>query len=264
MDLEPVVRLSKDLAAAARTLSRDEARFLVDAYYAMQRNRIRAGGQSRALEETKEPHDVLSWLEQQSEALENQVKRALGKYAESDRLGEWALSVQGIGPVITAGLLAHIDIGRAPTVGHIWRFAGLDPTQRWEKGAKRPWNASLKVLCWKIGDSFVKVSKKPDATYGRIYRERKEYEIKRNESGELAQQAKEMLERKKFRRETGARESYESGRLPPGHIDARARRYAVKLFLAHYHEVGYTLMYNKAPPLPYPIAHLGHVHKIEP
>lgn len=264
MELEPIQRLTKDLAAAARTLSRDEARFLVDAYYSMQENRIRADGQVRALLESGEPHDVLKWLGQQSETLEGQVRRALARYAESDKLGEWALSVKGIGPVITAGLLAHIDIAKAPTVGHIWRFAGLDPTTTWEKGHKRPWNAALKTLCWKIGESFVKVCHDEGAVYGRIYRERKEYELRRNDAGELADQAKAMLERKKFGKDTQARGHYEAGHLPPAHIHARAKRYAVKLFLAHYHEVGYTLMYNKAPPLPYPIAHLGHVHKIEP
>jgi hypothetical protein len=44
-------------------------------------------------------------------------------------------------------LLARIDIVKAPTAGHIWRYAGLDPTVRWNKGEKRPWNAGLKVLC---------------------------------------------------------------------------------------------------------------------
>ena len=251
------------MASAAKTLSKDEARFLVDAYYAMQRNRIREDGQVRALTNTHEPHAVLNWLAGQSEQLENQVKRALAKYAESDKLGEWALGIKGIGPVLTAGLLANIDIGKAPTVGHIWRFAGLDPTQRWEKGVKRPWNGALKTLCWKIGESFVKVSGDDEAFYGRIYKERKEYEQRRNDLGELRNQAAEMLERKKFGKDTEARKHYEAGHLPPAHIHARAKRYAVKLFLAHYHEVGYRLMFNRAPPLPYPIAHLGHVHKVE-
>src|SRR5581483_161544 len=33
----------------------------------------------------------------------------------------------------------HIDIEKAPTAGHIWRFAGLDPTLRWlgREGAKQ-------------------------------------------------------------------------------------------------------------------------------
>jgi hypothetical protein len=260
--LEPIARLTKDLANAARTLSAGEARFLVDAYYAMQENRIRTHAQVRALTESNEPHDVLAWLAAQDEALEGQIKRALGKYAESKPVGEWALSVKGIGPVITAGLLAHIDITKAPTVGHIWRFAGLDPTVTWDKGQKRPWNASLKTLCWKIGESFVKVCNAEDAFYGHVYAQRKELETRRNEAGEYAEQAKAMLAKKKFRNETDAKKHYEAGRLPPAHIHARAKRYAVKLFLAHYHEVAYKDHYKTEPPLPYAIAHLGHAHKI--
>ena len=166
--------------------------------------------------------------------------------------------------MLSAGLLAHIDITRAPTVGHIWSFAGLDPTKTWEKGQKRPWNSSLKTLCWKIGQSFMKFSNQEECFYGHLYRERKAREIARNEAGELAEQAKQMLERRNFRKDTIARKFYEEGKLPPAHIDARARRYAVKLFLAHWHEVAYVAHYHQPPPLPYPIAHLGHAHVIRP
>jgi hypothetical protein len=47
-------------------------------------------------------------------------------------------------------------------------------------------------------------------------------------------------------------------------LHARAKRYAVKLFLAHLHEVWYREHYKTAPPIPYPIAHLGHAHYIAP
>lgn len=262
MQLEPIQRLTKDLRSAAVTLSPHEARFLVDAYYMMQENRIRAAAQIRALNESGEPHDVLKWLFVQDQSLETQIKGALGRYAESQPLGAWALSIIGIGPVITAGLLAHIDISKAPTVGHIWRFAGLDPTLKWEKKTKRPWNASLKTLCWKIGESFVKVSGKEESFYGQVYAQRKVQETERNERGDFAEQAKQSLEVKKYGKETEARKHYEAGRLPPAHIHARAKRYAVKLFLAHYHEVGYVLLHGEKPPLPYPVAHLNHAHVV--
>ncbi len=43
----PVTRLSRDLVHAATTLSEDEARYLVDAYYLMQDDRKRAHNQVR-------------------------------------------------------------------------------------------------------------------------------------------------------------------------------------------------------------------------
>jgi len=54
-----------------------------------------------------------------------------------------------------------------------------------------------------------------------------------------------------------------AGKLPPAHIHARAKRWAVKIFLAHWHHVAYMIEYKKAPPKPYSLEHLGHVHMIE-
>lgn len=256
-----VQRLTRDLVNAAKTLSADEARFLVDYYYISQRDRIRAGNQVRALSQQEEPHTLLSWLGEQSTTLENQIKRALGRYAEASEVGAWSLSICGIGPVLAAGLLAHIDIEKAPTVGHIWRFAGLDPTMKWNKGERRPWNASLKTLMWKIGESFVKVKGNKDDIYGKVYDERKKLEHAKNDRGEYAVLAAERL---KVYPTHAQKATYAAGKLPDGHIHARAKRYATKLFIAHWHHVAYVAHYKKAPPMPYPIAILGHAHYIAP
>ncbi len=253
-----VARMSRDIANAAHTLSDDEARFLVDAYYMMQEDRKRAHNQVRALGESEEPNAVIAWLATQSETLENQVKRALDKYTEAHPMGSWMREVHGIGPVLSAGLLAHIDIAKAPTVGHIWRFAGLDPTMKWNKGERRPWNATLKTLCWKIGQSFMKFSNDEACYYGHVYRKRKECEIANNDVLKYASQAAEGL--KRVGKTTDAHKHYSEGRLPPAQIDARARRYAVKLFLSHLHGEWYQRHFGVPAPLPYPIAILGHAH----
>ena len=174
------------------------------------------------------------------------------------------MGICGIGPVIAAGLLAHIDIEKAPTVGHIWNFAGLNPFQDWNKGEKRPWNASLKTLCWKIGQSFVKVSNNDKDVYGKIYKKRKEYEMAKNEAGDYAEQAKQKLERFKIGKDTEAYKYYSEGKLPPAHIQQRAERYAVKMFLSHLHEVWYREHYGTEPPKPFVISQLGHAHYIAP
>src|SRR5713226_1917918 len=110
MNLEPIQRLTRDLRDASITLSTDEARFLVDAYYQMQENRKRSYNQERALDESEEPHTVIGWLAEQSGSLERQILRALDAYATSKPIGQWARSIIGIGPVISAGLLAHINL----------------------------------------------------------------------------------------------------------------------------------------------------------
>lgn len=262
--IEPILRLSRDLRDAAVTLSDDEVRYLVDGYYLMQENRKRADNQLRALSESGEPSAVLSWLGEQSRVLENQVKTALDRYSLDHPVGKWARGITGLGPVITAGLLAHIDITRAPTVGHIWRFAGLDPTVKWEKGQKRPWNAPLKTLCWKLGESFVKVSNNDADFYGHIYAKRKEQEAAKNAEKAFADQAANILATKKIGKTTEAYKHYSEGHLPPAHIHARAKRYAVKLFLAHLHHKLYEDHFGEPPPNPYVITHLGHAHYIAP
>lgn len=266
---EIIIKLAKDLRKAAETLTPNEARFLVDTYYKMQEDRIRAGGQIRSMKSSEEkpveePHGVIQWIEEKSSQMEQQVKAALDVYSQSKPVGVWARSVVGIGPVIAAGLLAHIDITRAPTVGHIWRFAGLDPTVKWEKKTKRPWNASLKTLCWKIGESFVKLSGRDDCFYGKLYLQRKAIEIEKNERREFAAQAEQKLKDFKIGKDTDAYKAYSQGMLPPAHIHSRAKRWAVKLFLAHSHDQAYRDHYKTEPPKPYAIAILGHAHQIDP
>lgn len=319
-DFNPLVKLNKDLREASKTLTRQEARFLVDYYYQIQEDRISLNNQIRALEESNEPHSLVDWVAGNMQSFEGQIKRALDYYSDSDPVGEWSRGIHGIGPVIAAGLLAHIDIEQAPTAGHIWSFAGYNPDVKWlgqEKAKKvvaefndiedieelihalavkvkrhpaklrniaskfaegkpitrahlvkalsvRPWNAKLKTLCWKIGESFVKVSNKPDAFYGQFYQQKKAEYTERNENGDYAEQAAQILEEFNYGKTTDAYKAYSQGKLPPAHIHARAKRKAVSLFLAHWHHVAYVNQYGKLPPNPYPIEHQGHAHYIAP
>lgn len=361
---ELFARLTRDLKQAAATLSPHEARYLVDAYYQVQDYRIVSNNRVKALSKSEEPHDVIFWLGSQIGILEMQIRRALDAWTDGSPVGKWAKSICGIGPVLAAGLLAHIDIEQAPTVGHIWRFAGLDPGQQWlgkekaektvknileglklneakadqlkaavplvanviqcrpeyllklatisptgkvtkltadslvKAASKRPWNAQLKVLCWKISESFVKVCNQESDFYGKLYTERKKAEWEHNLNGDLSAQASEILAKKSFGSDKLAAVWYkglldprvvremlvkeeslskdqkcavpmaEEGKgvpmLPPGHIHARAERWTVKLFLAHYHHVAYWHRYGTEPPKPYVISILGHADMIAP
>lgn len=267
-DEHPVLRLSRDLRKAAATLKEREVRYLVDAYYAMQRQRIRADNQIRALGAGAEPHAVIDWLSSNSETLEGQVRAALDHFSKAHALGPWLRQHVGVGPVISAGLLAHLSFTlpsgeRVRTVSPWWRFAGLDPTVKWGKGQKRPWNAALKTLCWKLSDSFKKFSFRDDCWYGQRYRERKRYEVERDQRGGNAECARLTLEERTFQDEA-TKACYESGKLPPGRLDLRAMRWTVKLFLSHYHDYGYEVIFGEKPPAPYPIAFQGHSGLIYP
>lgn len=270
LDTEPwsmvLRRVRADLRGASSTLTGEEVRYLVDTYYSIQDFRIQATGQARSLAADAEPHSATAFIGQGTNWIEESIKAVLDRYTanEPTGMGAWAREIVGIGPVLSAGLLAHkVFDPRFPTIGHTWSFAGLAPGVTWDKGQKRPWNAKLKVLCWKIGESFVKVSGHERDVYGHVYQNRKAYEQVKNDAGDYADQAKAKLERFRIGKDTDARKYYEAGTLPPGHIHARAKRYTVKAFLADYWSEAYRRHFQHEPPLPYPIAQLGHAHFVE-
>jgi hypothetical protein len=258
-----VTKLNREVRKLAEGIARPEARGLVDLYYRLQHDRIELNNQTRALAADDRPTDLSSHLASQVATIERQMVTILDAYSLSTTPGVWSRAQHGIGPVIAAGFQAHLDIERAPTVGHFWRFAGLDPTVKWGKGQKRPWNADLKTLCWKLGDSFRKFSNAEACFYGHLYRQRKQYEVERDESGGNAETAAATLVERSFR-DAATKAIYESGHLPAGRLDLRASRWAVKLFMAHLHEVMFVDRYDRMPPKPYVMEHLGHAHEIVP
>jgi hypothetical protein len=243
-----VRRLHSDLLRAATTLDPKEARYLVNTYYAMEESRNAAGKQVRALSQSDEPHAVLAWLHRQDATVEKQIFRALDTWSDSIPVARWAKSV-GVGPVIAAGLAAHIDMSRCPTVGQIWRFAGFDPTQEWKKGMRCPWNADLKALCLKVGESIAR-PRDDGEFYRRLYLQRQAQEAAANQGGRFADQAQRKLASFRTAGNANARTSYSQGQLPPAHVQARAKRWVVKLFLSHYHEVALRLS-GQAPVKPF-------------
>lgn len=273
--LEPIIKLERDMMRALRGggpggITDNEARFLVDLYYTMQKQRVGLNNQVKGLARDAkkagnepEPHEVIAWALHNAEVFENQIKKVLAVYVEVHPMHWFFAQTLGIGPVLAAGLLAHIDIHKAPTVGHIWNFAGLNPDIQWKKGQKRPFNGQLKTLCWKIGDSFVKLSGRDDAYYGKRYRERKAYEMARNASGDLSGQAAAKLEQCNIGKSTDAYAAYSTGQLPPAHIDRRARRWTEKLFLSHLHQRWHEQEIGPVPK-PFAVAHCGHAHIIDP
>lgn len=319
-DALKIARMTQELRDAARELTRQDGRYLLDAYYQIQRWRIRAHNQAQADEMQDDAAlPVLDFMSTFTAALEKRVQLILKHFANAYTVGEWSMSITGVGKTLAAGLLTHIDITRADTAGAIWRFAGLDPSMKWWKKEEarelanelvensvatdeelvriarrldiqpesfrkrlelvadqedpnptrsrvieaitmRPWNADLKTLCWKIGESFQK-QQADNSFYRREYDKRKAYEQEKNEAGDYADQAARKLEQRPNHAQA---DTYAEGRLPDGHINMRVKRWTVKLFLAHWHWVAYLAHYGKEPPNPYIIEHGAHTHVVEP
>lgn len=253
----------RDIREAAMYLTDTEARFLVDCYYIAQGDRIRNNNQERSMSKAGEPTLILAHLGNQARIREEFIKKVLDEYTINNPVGAWMRTIHGIGPVTAAGLLAHIDIHKAATAGAIWKFAGIDGATVWNKGEKRPWNATLKTLCFKIGESFVKTSNSDKSFYGKLYKERKAKETEKNEQGLFKEKAEHQLSIKNYKSGTVTYDRLTSGMLSDGHLHARARRYAVKIFLSHLHDVMYRAILGCKPPLPFAIAILGHAHMLD-
>ena len=253
-------RMSKEQVLSAGKLSDMSARYLVANYYSAQEQRKRVDMQLRHLgERANELGVLLQWQGDANAVMEAQVQRGLLAYAEASPIGRWMLATHGVGPVLAAGFLAHLDITKTDTAGGFWAFAGLAAnTQKWEKGDKRPWNADLKQLCFHFGECVKRTSNHPDSFYGRFYRERKALLVKRNESGVYAERAKIYTTRS-----ADVKKTLKEGKLPDGNLDRQACNITAKIFLSHLHAVMYWDHYKKAPPKPFPIAILGHAHIIK-
>ena len=259
---EKIATEREKLLAHAVTMDHAEARFLVASYYASQEMRKRLDLQQRHAVgegvETPIPQ-ALSFTSDRFAEIESDMSAALMAYAKSTPVGRWCLSHTGIGPVITAGLLAHLDITKAPTAGHFWSFAGLNPERKWVAGEKRPYNAALKQVCYHLGECVKRCSGKEDAFYGHIYRERKTFLVERNEAGGNAERAKTFVTKSAEVKKTLAQ-----GKLPAGNLDRQACNYVAKMFLSHLHSVMFWDRYRALPPKPFVIEHLGHVHFVRP
>ena len=278
VDDKVITRMSRDMRRLAAGLSKRDVRILVGYYYQLQRHRIALGNQTRTAYEHGKPNNLVQFFYAQTHELEKLVPPIMKLFLKEYRVGKWLLDVYGIGPVLGAGLVAWLDVRKAKTVGGFWRFCGLDPTIEWDESqhayvsngqklsSKRPWCAEAKRLCYLVGESFVKFSGRDECFYGHVYRQRKELETAWNEAGMYKEYAAKMLAKFNWRKDTESRKCYEQGKLPKAQIHARARRYAVKLFISHLFEAMWWDAYETDPPKPdvFRIEPGKHTHYIPP
>lgn len=436
--VDGLAKISKEVKQSSINITRTDARFLVDMYYQTQVQRIGASNRIYSInkELDGEGRDVplsLIWVTENLKNQEAQIGKMLDVFTKSTPVGQWCRATKGVGPVITAGLLAYFDFDKVRFYNQFWSYAGFNSgnnpwlgsekankfvtnlykefeandkkikdeiacmlsgqldiekdmtaifkkiekrdhvvnefndmcqfvidgctevdgynkTQQgcfntlkkykdilytfWEKEqsldtivdflsrnfynknivtnkiiletclrnkrtlavvtnglkntiackkdkpkyvnytkdnlksylSKPPYNSSAKNLCWKLGESFVKV-KNRGSLYGRLYEERKLYELEKNEKGEYAEWAAHCMSEKNYGKETESYKAYQQGKLPLVQIHRRSAMYAVKIFISHLYEMMYVDRYHRHmrdDKELYPIEYLGHIDYIEP
>ena len=159
--------------------------------------------------------------------LEKAAARGMRREIRKHPLWPWLEGVRGMGEVLAARLLHRVgDIYRFPSPAHLWSYCGLDGPG-WKQ---KPHSWPLTSICYNIAESF---QKQPTLSggYRDIYDARKQYEAAKDWCGNC--------------RPKGSTEPREI--CTPAHINNKARRYTVKVFLkdlwrfAH----GYTVLQDE-------------------
>jgi hypothetical protein len=214
------------------TINKESATALAKAYWEIREQR-------NALADISSTDETLVYFQNLILELENKMGGSLELFCQDKMITRWALSQIGVGPVTATRLFSYIDIGRSRTPEHLWSYAGLAPNQPGKQ--KITYNNNLKEVCIDLGKNFVKYSAKENCFYGKLYLEERKRRMQLNEQGEYAELAHDTLSSASLKDKAIQRDKhiYLSGKLPQERIDAQAQRYAVKIFLAHWHAVAF-------------------------
>lgn len=213
----------KKKSTEEKTVPYGHIRHLTESYYALQKMRIessnRLGAYDRMGLDPDKSKQLHSWIDERLETFEAELKRMLERESKAFPIWEHFLErVKGIGPALSASLVAWIDISKFDNISKLWRYCGqavIDGrSERRVKGEKIHYSPILKMTCWKIGEQFVK--------QGDYYRE-------------VYDRAKKYL-REKYPEKMDSGRKSKKGEIiwnyTDGHVHAMARRKAVKQFLA--------------------------------
>ena len=231
-----------------------EIRFLIENFYDIQDNRIRADGRSRAWKQVYKMKDTEQKVYRDNigerfKGIEEWIYKELNSKVKAHPLWDaWLKHVKGIGPALAGGYLAWIgDIGRFETISALHAYMGLHCDEngkavRKRKGVQANWHQRLKMHAWKTAKAFVKTNGKYRGFYDRT---KKKYQ-------------KAHPKEVKIKIDGTMRTLYTKG-----HIDNMAMRKTVKLFISHLWLQWRTLE-GFPTRSPYPLEQLGHTTFIEP
>lgn len=235
----------------------------------------------------KQEHKYLSKLleiAKETHTTEKKYKILLMHCIKQEEIwNKWLQNIKGISSVLAGNLVKNFGYCEDyKYVSSLWRHTGYDPdgAKGRVKGNEIHYNPKLKTLMWKVSDSFVK---QRTPVYRKIYDEEKIRQSKTRytvESTDKNRIVGDILDETVGKIKKGTRiklDNYkkfmknatENGktqvkiRLSDGHIDARAKRKMVKIFMQHYWMIGRQLKGLEIG-LPYPHEKLGHKSFIQP
>ena len=207
------------------------------------------------VEKTKNVASVWKYAGQTPNSRPPTVKRIYWAASEAERqLG---------GPTATEDHVRFIAKRLALDPENVLLFCKKHGEITWKNligACKHPtYNPTLKQVCTAIGHLFII----KESFYQDLYRYRFHWEKERSEAGRYAKKAQQQLDTWfNYKPETLAYKAYIQGKLPDFHLRNRAKKWAVKVFLAHYYTIDYYTRYGKLPPDTYGLDILKGTKKI--
>lgn len=222
-------------------------------YYAMQKQRIEAGNRIamnvRDAKLTEKEADLLNaHLKDELKVVEKNIEKDIRDTLKTVPIYQhWFAKVKGIGHILAGGMIGEIgDISRFDHMSNLWSWSGFGihngKADRLTKGQKANWNPNMKTLGWKAGQSFVKVGGYFRQQYDQFKRE----EITKNTGWVVELNPKDMIGFKVLT-EDGSGDNITKDNAKAiineaeddhihivrtdGHVNSRATRRTVKLFL---------------------------------
>lgn len=205
-------------------------------YQRTQKARCAIKNQVRGLSriEMKIPDDftiLLENLEEQEKKYSKEIKNLLEGKGEKTTLAldnqnsyvtpypiyDWLKNIKGISHILSAKLIAYININNSPTVSCLWYYCGQAPQCKKTKGKKANWHQDLKMSCFQISDSFMK---QRTPVYRDIYDVEKVKQLK-------------LMEKVK-KKSKGFTKIKDLAPKSKGHAHKKALRKSVKSFLKDY------------------------------
>lgn len=217
-----MTKRSKTLQSSQENITTKELEYLIERYYQVQKHRIAMGNEVFQLEQEGSNPVTLNYYGQRFKEVEDEIAKTIEKAIKNHEMYDWLKQIKGIGPILGAALVAFIDIERAEHASSVWKYCGLAPDQKREKGKKLDYNPFMKTIAWKIGESFVKTK----GVYRGIYdTSRAYYDVKFPE--------KQLVTDEKGKAKL-SRTGQKWYKYTDGHKYAMAKRRTVKLFLSHF------------------------------
>lgn len=246
--------INPDTRKALKTVERtspDYITILSRTFYAIQKQRIEAGNRiAMNVRDARLSEDEAALLNAHLNGELKEIEKSIEKDVASALKSipiykEWFKKVKGIGPILSGGMIGEIaDISRFEHMSNMWSWAGYGihngTADRLTKGQKANWNPNMKVLGWKAGQSFVKVGGYFRQQYDQFKRE----EVAKNTGWSAELEPKELVGYKfgdtnitsdtvKGLIKTAKESGYSQLQVcrSDGHVNSRATRRAIKLFL---------------------------------